>query len=141
MLDDLALGVVHIRPDGRRAGPRDDGGAWFAAGPARVGTNGLLWQGAILVRHAADVLDVLTGLPPLHVAAPPPAFTPEFLDGPLPEGQLARVRQALSPHPMPFDEIAPVSGLNAAQCSAGLMELEQAGEALTYPGGLVARAV
>jgi predicted Rossmann fold nucleotide-binding protein DprA/Smf involved in DNA uptake len=110
--------------------------------PRAAGTNGLIRQGAALVRHAQDVLEVLAGLPPLHVAAPPPpAFTPEFLDGPLPQDQLARVRQALSPHPMPIDEIARAAGLNSAQCQAVLMELELAGEALSYPGGLVARAV
>ncbi len=110
--------------------------------PRAAGTNGLIRQGAALVRHAADVLELLTGLPPLQFAAPPPpAFTRDFLDGPLPEDRLARVRQALSPHPMPLDEIARAAGLNAAQCSAVLMELELAGEALSYPGGLVARAV
>jgi DNA processing protein len=51
------------------------------------------------------------------------------------------VRQALSPHPMPIDEIARAAGLNSAQCQALPMELELAGEALSYPGGLVARAV
>jgi DNA processing protein len=110
--------------------------------PRAAGTNGLIRQGAALVRHAQDVLEVLAGLPSLHVAAPPsPAFTPDFLEGPLPADQLARVRQALSPHPMPIDEIARAAGLNAAQCNAVLMELELAGEALSYPGGLVARAV
>ena len=98
--------------------------------------------GSPLVRHAADVLEVLTGLPPLEFSAPPPpAFTPEFLDCPLPEDCLARVRQALSPQPMPIDEIARAAGLNAAQCSAVLMELELGGEALSFPGGLVAHAV
>jgi DNA processing protein len=92
------------------------------------------------VRHAQDVLEVLAGLPSLHVAAPP-AFTPDFLEGPLPVDQLARVRQALSPHPMPIDEIARAAGLNAAQCNAVMMELELAGKALSCPGGLVARAV
>lgn len=110
--------------------------------PRAAGTNGLIRQGAALVRHAADVLDVLAGLPPLHVGAPPPpAFTPEFLHGPPPQDQLVRVRQALSPHPMPIDAIARATGLNSAQCQAVLMELELAGEALSYPGGLVARAV
>lgn len=110
--------------------------------PRAAGTNGLIRQGAALVRHAQDVLEVLAGLPPLQVAAPaPPAFTPEFLDGPLPAGQVDRVREALSPHPMPIDEIARAAGLNSAQCQAVLMELELAGEVLSYPGGLVARAV
>ncbi len=41
---------------------------------------------------------------------------------------------------MPLDEIARTSGLNAAPCSAALMELELAGNAITLPGGLAARA-
>jgi len=73
--------------------------------------------------------------------SPPPAFTPEFLDGPPPQDLVDRVRQALSPHPMPIDKIARAAGLSAAQCNAVLMELELAGEALSYPGGLVAREV
>lgn len=40
--------------------------------PRAAGTTGLIRQGAVLVRHAADVLDVLSGLPPLQFAAPPP---------------------------------------------------------------------
>ncbi|MBI1400375.1 hypothetical protein [Hyphomonas sp.] len=51
------------------------------------------------------------------------------------------VRQAVGPHPMPLDEIARAAGLNPAQCSAVARELELAGEALSYPGGLLARAV
>ncbi len=110
--------------------------------PRAAGTNSLIRQGAALVRHAADVLEVLGTLPPLHLAAPPPpAFAPDFPDGPSPQDQLGRVLQALSPHPMPIDEIAQAAGLGPARCSALLMELELAGEALSYPGGLVARAV
>jgi hypothetical protein len=66
---------------------------------------------------------------------------PDFLDGPLPGDQSARVRRALSPHPMPIDEIARAAGRNAAQCNGMLMELELAGEVLSCPGVLVARAV
>lgn len=110
--------------------------------PRTAVTNGLFRQGAALVRHVQDVLEGLAGLPPLQLAAPPPpAFTPAFLVGPLPQDQLARVRWPLSPHPMPIDEVALAFGLNSAQCQEALMELELAGEALSYPGGLVALAV
>ncbi len=50
-----------------------------------------------LVRHVGDMPEVLAGLPSLHLGAPPPPdFTPDFLEGPRPADQLARVRKALS---------------------------------------------
>lgn len=110
--------------------------------PRAAGTNRLIRQGAILVRHAADVLEVLSGLSPLQVAAPPsPEFETGFPDGEVPSDMLARVREALTPHAIPIDEIARAAGLSAAQCSAVLMDLELAGEAVSMAGGLVARAV
>ncbi|MFH1518457.1 MAG: hypothetical protein ABIH17_11330 [Pseudomonadota bacterium] len=59
----------------------------------------------------------------------------------MPDSQVARVREALSPHPMPIDEIARASGLSAARCAAILAELELSGEAVTLSGGLAVRAV
>lgn len=110
--------------------------------PRAAGTNRLIRQGAVLVRHAEDVLEVLSGLPPLQVAAPPaPEFEPEFPDGQVPASLREKVLGALTPHAMPIDEIARATGLSAAACSAVLMELELAGEAISLPGGLVARAV
>ncbi|MFN4185176.1 MAG: DNA-processing protein DprA, partial [Hyphomonas sp.] len=111
--------------------------------PRAAGTNNLIRNGAALVRHAGDVLEVLTSLPLLRVSAPPA----EIYDGahgggdPVPPSELARVREALSPHAMPLDEIARAAGVSAARAGAILMELELAGEAITFPGGMAARAV
>ncbi|MEZ5954585.1 MAG: DNA-processing protein DprA [Hyphomonas sp.] len=109
--------------------------------PRAAGTNGLLHQGATLVRHAQDVLDVLSSLHTQGFSAPdatPFEFDPS---GDEPDAsELARVRDALSPHPMPMDEIARAAGLTAARCAVVLLELEIAGEASTLPGGLAARA-
>ena len=110
--------------------------------PRAAGTNGLLHQGATLVRDASDVLDILASLDRLRVSAPPPRpfeFDPEA--GEPDESDLRRVREALSPHPMPIDEIARASGLTAARCAAILLELEIAGDAMTLPGGLASRSI
>lgn len=110
--------------------------------PRAAGTNGLLYQGAALVRHAGDVLDVLSSLDRRGVSAP--AARPFEFDaeaGDPDESDLRKVLEGLSPHPMPIDEIARASGLPAARCAAILLELEIAGEAQTLPGGLAVRAV
>ncbi len=110
--------------------------------PRAAGTNGLIRQGAILVQDADDVIELLTGLSPLNVSAPAPSpFSGEPDAGALPKAQIDSVRDALTPHPMPIDEIARATGLGAGRCSAILMELELAGDAQTFPGGLAGRAV
>lgn len=107
--------------------------------PRAAGTNRLIRQGAALVRHADDVLEILSSLRFDGVAAPSSRFdTPP--DGDIPQGLAERVKQALSPHPMPIDEIARAAAASPAQCAAILMELELSGEAETLPGGLAARA-
>ncbi|KCZ94007.1 DNA-processing protein DprA [Hyphomonas johnsonii] len=110
--------------------------------PRAAGTNALIYQGASLVRHAGDVLEILSSLRFGQVSAPPAGpFESAPDDAPVPTDQVARVLEALSPHPMPIDEIARATGLGAARCAAILMELELSGDALTLPGGLAARAV
>ena len=108
--------------------------------PRSAGTNHLIRQGATLVRHADDVLEVLESLSFSGVSAPRELFegSPEH---DLPTDLIERIQQALSPHPMPLDEIARAAGATPAQCAAALMELEIAGEAITLPGGLASRAV
>lgn len=110
--------------------------------PRAAGTNRLLREGATLVRDADDVLEALASLPRPHVEAPPqPQFDGDPAGGPVPASQRAAVAEALSPHPMPIDEIARAAGIGAARCAAILVELELAGEAHTLPGGLAARTI
>ena len=110
--------------------------------PRTEGSNRLIRQGAVLIRHAEDVLETLTALPSFKFEAPPPSdfIGEETADTP-PEDEITRVRRALSPSPMPIDEIARAADLSAPRCAAILMELELAGDAYTLPGGLAARAV
>jgi len=84
-------------------------------------------------------LEILSSPSNGHLPAPPASsYDPESSDEPLPESQIAQVREALSPHPMPIDEIARASGLGAARCAAILAELELSGQAVTLSGGLAA---
>lgn len=106
--------------------------------PRAAGTNRLIRAGAALVRHADDVIDVVTSLPGLKsVAAPLIPLEPAPADEP-PPSQVAAVREALGPNAMAVDEIARAAGVSAARCLAILMELELAGVAITLPGGLAA---
>lgn len=107
--------------------------------PRSAGTNRLIRQGATLVRHAEDVLELLSSLRFDRVEAPSTLFDHGPSDD-LPANLYDKVKQALSPSPMPIDEIARAAGASPGQTAAILMELELAGEALTLPGGLAARA-
>jgi DNA processing protein len=110
--------------------------------PRAAGTNSLLKQGAVLVCTAEDVVDALNGLPPLSMSAPPQAaFEAEEPGEPPAPTEIARVREALTPYPLPIDEIARAAGISAGRCSAILAELELAGQATTFAGGLAARSV
>jgi DNA processing protein len=85
-----------------------------------------------------DILATLDGARCARHLPRPFEFDPEA--GEPSESELHRVLEALSPHPMPIDEIARASGLPASRCAAVLLELELSGEAQTLPGGLAAKA-
>ncbi|MGB3624419.1 MAG: DNA-protecting protein DprA, partial [Henriciella sp.] len=98
---------------------------------------------ATLVRHADDVLEAIQ--PQIRQAdlfartpsAPPPE--PSTAEPQLPDlGR--RILEALSPTPMPIEDIARLTQCSARQCAATLMELELAGQAITHAGGLASRA-
>lgn len=110
--------------------------------PRASGTNNLIRQGAALVRDASDVLEVLETLSPLGLEAGRPTdWLYEAIEPDIPQSQIDQVREALSPHPMPIDELARSAGIGAHRCAAILMELELLGEAQTFAGGLASRVV
>lgn len=110
--------------------------------PRAAGANRLLKQGASLITSAADVLDILHALPRPVLRAPPGSRFEDDPEGDRPApGQVEAVRQALSPSPMPIDEIARAAGIGVHRCTAILVELELAGFAITLPGGLAALAI
>lgn len=110
--------------------------------PRASGTNRLLRDGATLVRNSDDILEALSVLQFGRLdAPPPPSFEYEDnTDIDIPPGQIEAVAEALSPHPMPIDELARCAGISAARCAAILMELELDGKAITLPGGLASKA-
>lgn len=104
--------------------------------PRSSGTNHLIRQGATLVRSAEDVIDAMRFINNVGMNAPKTLFD----DAPEPVGDLSvseieRVLNALSPVPMPLDDIARAARLNVARTSAALMELELEGRAMTFAGG------
>lgn len=110
--------------------------------PRAAGTNRLIRQGAALVRHADDVIEILQGLARGRMSAPDaPDFLGEEHGADIPPDQVARVREALTPYALPIDEIARAAGIGSGRCAAILMELELAGEAVTLAGALAARTV
>lgn len=109
--------------------------------PRAAGTNRLLRDGATLVRNSEDIIEALSTFGQTGLRAPnAPEYEVEHYDGELPEAQITAVLNALSPSPMPIDEIARAAAIGAPRCAAILMELELSGEAITLTGGLACRA-
>ena len=108
--------------------------------PRAKGSNRLLKQGAALIESADDVLQAIEGISP-------PTFDEPFADrydprdAEVPPALLRAVREALSPTPVRVDEIVRAVDAPHRLVLAALVELELAGEATTYVGGTVSRAV
>lgn len=111
--------------------------------PRSAGSNRLLRQGATLVRHSEDVIEALALPSTQQVRSPvPPDFHTSA--GPfksIPEQQMRAVETALSPTPIHIHDLARATKLSVERCAAILVELELAGIAVTFVGGLASRAV
>lgn len=104
--------------------------------PRSSGTNRLIRQGAILVRSAEDVIDAMRFNSNVGMNAPKTPFdNPDEPVGDLSSSEIERVLNALSPAPMPLDDIARAARMNVSRTSAALVELELEGLAMTFAGG------
>lgn len=111
--------------------------------PRSAGTNRLLRDGATLVRHADDVIEALTQSPIQRLESPDPpqydlGFEPNIE---IPENQITAIKAALGPTPVTIADLARATKLSASRCAAILVELELAGDAKTYAGGLATIAL
>jgi len=107
--------------------------------PRCAGSNGLLKDGATLVTEASDVSGAIA---PLAGTRPPMAASsekaPDFSATPPPgEDERSGVLEVLGPTPVAVDEIIRHTGLNAAQVSMVLLELDLAGRIERHAGGNV----
>jgi DNA processing protein len=105
--------------------------------PRAEGTNGLIKDGAALVRNVDDVIPVIEPIlgRPLPVREPEPETpaTDEAWDG----DAAARIRALLGPSPVEIDDLIRLSGVSAAVVRITLLELELAGRLTRQAGGLV----
>lgn len=111
--------------------------------PRSAGSNRLLRDGATLVRHADDVLEALAQSSTSLIRAPSPTTysANDPSSGPIPKSQSEAVKVALGLTPMPIQALAVAAGVSTARCAIILVELELAGLARTYAGGLASLAV
>lgn len=109
--------------------------------PRAAGGNGLIRQGAVLVRHADDVVAALED--GYRRAAAPEAHG-RLLDpetrAPLEPAFAERLAAALGYEPTSVDALARALDAPPGAVSAAILELELAGRAETHPGDMVALA-
>ena len=111
--------------------------------PRSAGSNRLLRQGATLVRHADDVVAALESIVPRRLQSPEPPLYKDGLDSTeeIPKSQRDSVHSALSPTPISIADIAHATRISVPRCATILVELELAGIARTYAGGLDSLAI
>ncbi|MGI6853224.1 DNA-processing protein DprA [Mesorhizobium sp. 1B3] len=105
--------------------------------PRAAGTNSLLREGVTLVTEARDIVEhivPLTGATPTRPAASEESR--DLFTAPQPgDDDRERVLQALGPTPVSIDEVIRHTGLQPAQLSMILLELDLAGRIERHTGG------
>jgi DNA processing protein len=107
--------------------------------PRSGGTNRLIKDGATLIEGAADILACLEDISARESEAP--SFTPkppEKIDESAVDAARLTLLSALSPVPVPVDEVIRLCDLPSPVVSAALLELELAGRVTRLPGNQVA---
>ncbi len=100
-----------------------------------LGCLGLLSKGAHVILSEGHLLEMLGVIPELDQPEQLPLFAQEEpASVPQLEPELARVWQALTSEPMPFDVIVQQSGLAAGSVSSALLQLELLGLVSQLPG-------
>ncbi|MGR3632397.1 MAG: DNA-processing protein DprA [Limimaricola soesokkakensis] len=103
------------------------------------GCNLLIRDGAILVRGARDVLDIIGRIAPSTSALPKPSNAPpEPRESPS-DAVSVHILDRLGAAPLAEDQLLRDLGLPAAQVSQALVDLELSGQVARQPGGLLAR--
>lgn len=112
--------------------------------PRAEGCNGLIRQGAALIRSVDDVIEALSA-PRTHFAPDPVEFTAPPRREPVSDvetetGLAARALELIGPAAVDQDALARDLGVGPAGLSAVLLELELAGRIERRAGGMVALA-
>ncbi|MEX2519495.1 MAG: DNA-processing protein DprA [Paracoccaceae bacterium] len=108
--------------------------------PRAEGCNGLIRQGAALIRSAEDVIEALCAPRALYAPEPAQAAAPRAPEPETEAGLAARALDLIGPAAVDQDALARDLGVGSAALSAVLLELELAGRIERRAGGLVALA-
>ena len=106
------------------------------------GCNRLIREGATLVRHVEDVLEVLRRLQTEQAQLPEPArdnAPPAPQAAPASQALHQRILDLLGPSPVAEDQLIRDLALSAAAISPALVMMEMQGVVRRHPGGLVSR--
>jgi DNA processing protein len=106
--------------------------------PRAQGCNQLIRDGATLVQHARDVIEVLAPSALGRVAEPPAPFAPSADDAG--EGQREAIVGLLGASAVAVDEVVRQSGASPAEVQLVLLELDLAGRLERHAGGKVSLA-